>query len=156
MGLTREASRDSPSHHSGWLLRRVPAGWREDWFTSDNAYSRTQNRGRCTGYGLGHLLHHAGTVVMSRPRRIPARGDVSASTIADLLGLSAGEFAVRLPALHERKFPRPDPTTGLYCIEAVERWRFLRHPQLFPELTATPGPAHAGTVFDERMRQLNG
>ena len=72
---------------------------------------------------------------MSRPRRIPARGDVSASTIADLLGLSGAEFAARLPALHERKFPSPDPTTGLYCIEAVERWRLLRHPQLFPEFT---------------------
>jgi hypothetical protein len=93
---------------------------------------------------------------MSRPRRIPARGDVSASTVADLLGLSAGEFEARLPALQARKFPHPDPTTGLYCIEAVERWRLLRHPQLFPELTATSTAAHAGTVFDERMRQLNG
>jgi hypothetical protein len=93
---------------------------------------------------------------MSRPRRIPPRGDVSASTVADLLGLSAADFETRLPALHERKFPHPDPTTGLYCIEAVERWRLLRHPQLFPELTAAPTAAHAGTIFDERLRRFHG
>jgi hypothetical protein len=93
---------------------------------------------------------------MSRPRHIPARGDVSSSTIAALLGLSAAEFAARLPALHARRFPQPDTTTGLYCIEAVERWRLLRHPQLFPELTTAPTAAHAGTVFDERMRALDG
>ena len=52
--------------------------------------------------------------------------------------------------------PHPDPTTGLYCIEAVERWRLLRHPQLFPELTAAPTAAHAGTIFDERLRRFHG
>jgi hypothetical protein len=30
----------------------------------------------------------------------------------------------------------------------------LRHPQLFPELTAAPAAAHAGAVFDDRMRRL--
>jgi hypothetical protein len=62
----------------------------------------------------------------------------------------------RQSALRERCFPDPDPTTGLYCIEAVERWRLLRHPQLFPELTAAPTAAHAGAIFDERLRRLNG
>jgi hypothetical protein len=93
---------------------------------------------------------------MSRPRRIPYRGDVAAAVVAELLGLSLADFEARRPVLHERKFPRPDPTTGLYCIEAVERWRLLRHPQLFPELTAAPNAAHAGAVFDERMRRLDG
>jgi hypothetical protein len=93
---------------------------------------------------------------MSRPRRIPERGDVTASAVADLLGLSVADFEARRPALHSRKFPDPDPTTGLYCIEAVERWRLLRHPQLFPELTTAPTAAHAGAIFDERMRRLDG
>ena len=93
---------------------------------------------------------------MSRPRRIPARGDVIAAVVAELIGLSLTDFEARRPVLHERKFPQPDPTTGLYCIEAVERWRLLRHPQLFPELTAAPTAAHAGAIFDERVRRLNG
>jgi hypothetical protein len=93
---------------------------------------------------------------MSRPRRIPARGDVAASAVAELLGLSLADFSSREQALRGRGFPEPDPTTGLYCIEAVERWRMLRHPQLFPELTAAPTAAHAGAVFDQRIRRLNG
>ena len=93
---------------------------------------------------------------MSRRRRIPARGDVAASLVADLLGLSLTDFEARRPALRERGFPDPDPTTGLYCIEAVDRWRIRRHPRLFPELTSAPTATHAGTVFDERMRALDG
>jgi hypothetical protein len=93
---------------------------------------------------------------MSRRRSIPARGDVAASLVAELLGLSLTEFEARQPALRERDFPEPDPTTGLYCIEAVERWRMRRHPRLFPELTSAPTAAHAGAVFDERLRRFNG
>src|SRR5262249_45484621 len=62
----------------------------------------------------------------------------------------------RQPLLWQRGFPEPDPTTGLYCVEAVDKWRLLRYPHLFPELTAAPGAAHAETVFDDRMRRLNG
>jgi hypothetical protein len=93
---------------------------------------------------------------MSRPRRMPLRGDVSATVVAQLLGLSTTEFESALVRLRDRRFPEPDPTTGLFCIEAVERWRLLRHPQLFPELTAAPTAAHAGTIFDERLRRLHG
>jgi hypothetical protein len=63
---------------------------------------------------------------MSCPRCIPSRGDVAASLIAELLGLSLTDFEVRRPALRERGFPEPDPTTRLYCIEAVDRWRMRR------------------------------
>lgn len=93
---------------------------------------------------------------MSRTRRIPARGDVTPSAVAELLGLSVADFTARAPALLKRGFPEPDQTTGLYCIEAVDRWRLRRHPRLFPELTAAPAAAHAGAVFDERMRRLDG
>jgi hypothetical protein len=93
---------------------------------------------------------------MSRRRRIPARGDVAASLVAELLGLSLTDFEARRPALRERGFPEQDPTTGLYCIEAVDRWRMRRHPRLFPELTSAPTAAHAAAVFDERLRALDG
>jgi hypothetical protein len=93
---------------------------------------------------------------VSRPRRIPARGDVSASAVAELLGLSVSDFEVLLPMLRDRDFPEPDPTTGFYCIEAVDRWRLRRHAQLFPELTAAPVATHADAVFDHRLRRLNG
>jgi hypothetical protein len=93
---------------------------------------------------------------MSRRRRIPERGDVAPPAIAELLGLSLTDFEARRPALSERNFPEPDPTTGLYCIEAVDRWRLRRHPRLFPELTTAPTAAHADAVFPERMRRLDG
>jgi hypothetical protein len=93
---------------------------------------------------------------MSRPRRIPARGDVSASVVAELLGLSVANFDSRLAQLRARDFPDPDPTTGLYCIEAVDRWRLRRYSRLFPELTTASTAAHAEAVFTERMRRLDG
>jgi hypothetical protein len=73
-----------------------------------------------------------------------------------LLGLSLSDFEARQPALRLRDFPGPDPTTGLYCIEAVDKWRLRRYPRLFPELTATPGAAHAEAVFNDRMRRFDG
>jgi hypothetical protein len=93
---------------------------------------------------------------MSRPRRIPPRGDVLAVVVAGLLGLSLADFQARYPELRRRGFPEPDPTTGLYCIEAVDRWRLRRHARLFPELTNAPTAAHADTVFGERLRRLDG
>jgi hypothetical protein len=93
---------------------------------------------------------------MSRRRRIPDRGDVAASAVADLLGLSLADFSSREAALRERGFPEPDPTTGLYCVEAVDRWRLRRHPRLFPELTSVSSAAHAEAVFGERLRRLDG
>jgi hypothetical protein len=93
---------------------------------------------------------------MSRPRRIPVRGDVPASAAAELLGMSLTDFEASRAALNERHFPEPDPTTGFYCVEAVDRWRLRRHPRLFPELTAAPTAAHADAVFPERMRRLDG
>jgi hypothetical protein len=93
---------------------------------------------------------------VSRTRRIPARGDVSVSAVAQLLGLSVPDFEARWLVLRERGFPEPDPTTGLFCIEAVDRWRLRRHAQLFPELTAPPTAAHADAVFYHRLRRLNG
>ena len=93
---------------------------------------------------------------MSRPQRIPTRGDVTATAVAELLGLSTTAFDARRAGLRERGFPDPDPTTGLYCIEAVDRWRLRRHSRLFPELTTAPAAAHADAVFNERIRRFDG
>lgn len=93
---------------------------------------------------------------MSRPRHVPETGDVAPSAIAQRLGMSLPDFNTQLPQLLERKFPPADPTTGNYCIEAVDRWRLLRHERLFPELTGAETAAHAGTVFENRRRELFG
>ncbi len=76
--------------------------------------------------------------------------------VAELLGLTGAEFEAHRAALRERGFPEPDPTTGRYCVEAVDRWRLRRYSRLFPELTASPTAAHADAVFGTRLSRLNG
>jgi hypothetical protein len=93
---------------------------------------------------------------MSRPPRIPDRGDVPPGAIAQRLGLPLDDFERYRSELERRGFPYPDPTTGRYCIEAVDRWRLRRFPRLFPELTASPVAVDAGAVFEQRMRQFHG
>jgi hypothetical protein len=93
---------------------------------------------------------------MSRPPRIPERGDVAVPLVAKLLGMSPEEFALWRSDLERRGFPEPDPTTGLYCIEAVDRWRLRRYPKLFPELTTVPAAVDAAAVFVERMGRHRG
>jgi hypothetical protein len=91
-----------------------------------------------------------------RPLKIPDRGDVSPGAVAHRLGLSLAEFDLRREELHGRGFPQPDPTTGCYCIEAVDRWRLARHKHLFPELLAAPAAVNAAAVFNDRLRNLYG
>lgn len=93
---------------------------------------------------------------MGRPTRVPERGDVPRAIIALRLGLSLPDFNLRLPDLEKRGFPPADPTTGHYCIEAVDRWRLRRHAKLFPELMHSPTAVDAGSVFAERMERLRG
>jgi hypothetical protein len=93
---------------------------------------------------------------MGRPLQIPDRGDVPKLIVARRLGLSIADFESVQPKLQARGFPAADPTTGLWCIEAVDRWRLRRHANLFPELTGAREAAHAASVFDERMERLNG
>jgi hypothetical protein len=91
---------------------------------------------------------------MSRPLRIPDRGDVQPGMIAQRLGLPLADFERVRPDLERRGFPGPDPTTGRYCIEAVDRWRLCRFPRLFPELTWSPAAVDARTVIDDRLRAM--
>jgi hypothetical protein len=91
---------------------------------------------------------------MSRPARIPERGDVTPGIVAQRLGLPLADFHTCRSALERRGFPEPDPTTGRYCIEAVDRWRLRRFPRLFPELTGNPSAVDARVVADERLRVM--
>jgi hypothetical protein len=93
---------------------------------------------------------------MSRPARIPDRGDVLPSAVAQRLGMSLPDFEACRVELEHRGFPERDPTTGRYCIEAVDRWRLRRFPRLFPELTAVPMAVDARTVVEDRLRALEG
>jgi hypothetical protein len=81
---------------------------------------------------------------------------VTPGVIAQRLGLPLADLERFRPDLERRGFPRPDSTTGLYCIEAVDRWRLRRFPRLFPELTASPTAVDAEAVFEQRMRQFHG
>jgi hypothetical protein len=91
---------------------------------------------------------------MSRPARIPDRGDVAQNVVAQRLGMSLPDFEACRIELERRVFPKKDSTTGRYCIEAVDRWRLRRFPRLFPELTASPAAVHADTIFEDRLRRL--
>jgi hypothetical protein len=68
------------------------------------------------------------------------------------MGLSLSDFKIMLSQLVGRGFPEPDATTGLYCIEAVDRWRLRRHSSLFPQLTVSSAGVNAAAVFEERRR----
>ena len=91
---------------------------------------------------------------MPTPRFRVDPADVPAPVAARRLGLDAAAFAGLLPRLVARGFPEADPDTGLYDLEAIDRWRRLRHPRLFPELTAAPAARDAGAVFGERLARM--
>jgi hypothetical protein len=95
-------------------------------------------------------------VDVTRPVRIPDRGDIAPALVAQRLGMSPADFDARRGELERRGFPEPDPTTGKYCIEAVDRWRLRRFPRLFPELTASHAAVDARTVIDDRLRAMEG
>lgn len=83
---------------------------------------------------------------MTRPLASLPR-DLTARQVAQALGMTEAAFRAERAAMErQRGFPRPDPTTGLTCPLALERWRQLRNPHLFPELTGQPAARHAATV----------
>jgi hypothetical protein len=58
------------------------------------------------------------------------------------LGLGPEEFKLKLVDLLARGFPAPDPTTGNYCFEAMQKWLRAQHPRQFPdENRLTPATA---------------
>lgn len=85
-----------------------------------------------------------------RPRVDP--GDVSPEAAARRMGLSLAAFEDHLPKLYSRGFPPPDPTTGLFDLEAIDAWRRRRNPHLFASpLTAASGARDAEDVVMARL-----
>lgn len=79
--------------------------------------------------------------------------DVSEEAAARRLGLTVEQFRVKLPALLQRGFPAADPTTGNYCLEAIDEWRMRRFPTLFPRPT-NDGPKSDRETVRARIADL--
>lgn len=66
-----------------------------------------------------------------------------AEKIARRLCLTLEQFRDCARRLYARGFPLPDETTGMYDLEAVDRWRMRQRPDLYPEMgfpIPTPAP----------------
>ncbi|ACS44193.1 hypothetical protein [Methylorubrum extorquens] len=59
--------------------------------------------------------------------------------VARLLHLTEPQFRECASKLYARGFPLPDETTGMYHLEAIDRWSKRKRPDLFPE-TGFPVP----------------
>lgn len=88
---------------------------------------------------------------MSLRFRIEPR-DAPEHVAARRMGLVEARFTEMLPALFARGFPRPDTTTGLYDLDAIDEWRRRRHPELF--LVATEGARDARAVVRDRLERM--
>jgi hypothetical protein len=78
--------------------------------------------------------------------------DAPAHVAARRIGLTEAQFTEALPQLSARGFPHPDPTTGLFDLDAIDEWRRRRHPQLFH--TATELARDAKAVVRTRLEAL--
>jgi hypothetical protein len=95
-----------------------------------------------------------GARLMSSRLRIQP-GDVPASVAAQRMGVSAETFSAALPNLISRGFPKPDPDTGNFDLDAIDAWRRLRHPHLFAG-RGEYGAVDASTVVQDRIAALRG
>jgi len=84
--------------------------------------------------------------------RIESR-DVPPEEAARRLGIKPNIFADKLPNLFARGFPRPDPDTGNYDLQAIDRWMDSRNPHLFG-VAAEMGARDARTVVGDRIRRM--
>jgi hypothetical protein len=84
--------------------------------------------------------------------------DVPLEKAARRLHLSTTEFRINLPALLARGFPRPDPTTGMFDLAAIDQWMTARHnpnPGSYA-LTAESKLRNAQEAFSDRRGRLGG
>ncbi|WP_024341222.1 hypothetical protein [Bradyrhizobium japonicum] len=80
-------------------------------------------------------------------------GDVPPAEAARRLGLMVDAFVAALPNLIARGFPKPDPDTGNFDIDAIDAWRRRRHPHLFAA-GGEFGPVDASTVARDRIEAM--
>lgn len=80
--------------------------------------------------------------------------DLTPAEVAAALGWeSAKAFNEKLGEYLKRGFPPPDPMTGRFDPEAVERWRRARSPHLFPELTKPSAARDPHALAAERRQR---
>lgn len=83
-------------------------------------------------------------------------GDVPISMAAHRMGMtSEAAFLTALPNLIARGFPKPDPDTGNFDLDAIDAWRRTRHPHLF-QGRAEFGARDASTVVQDRIAASRG
>lgn len=91
------------------------------------------------------------------PHATDLQPDLKLTTVARLLGFgSERELSLRLADLLARGMPEPDPITGRIDPVAFERWRRLRTPHLFPELSAPVTALDPRRLWAERRAQWQG
>jgi hypothetical protein len=93
---------------------------------------------------------------MSSRVRIQPGGDVPASIAATRLGVTLEAFEAALPNLLSRGFPKPDPDTKNFDLDAIDAWRRARHPHLFGGRVAELGARDASMVVSDRIAALRG
>ena|SRR6266700_6694813 len=87
--------------------------------------------------------------------KLPPGGDCPPIAAARRIWLTLAEFNGQLPQLLQRGFPRPDPTTGNYDLDAIDAWRRARYPQLFSDrLTLAPTARDAKDVVADRLARI--
>jgi hypothetical protein len=80
--------------------------------------------------------------------------DVPPDIAARRLGKSRADFDAALPNLLARGFPGPDPDTGNFDLQAIDRWCDARHSHLFG--MATVQARDASTVAKGRIAAMRG
>ncbi|MBY0259559.1 hypothetical protein [Methylobacterium sp.] len=79
--------------------------------------------------------------------------DVPAHAAARRLGLTAEEFDQVADRLYRRGFPRPDPDTNRFDLDAIDQWRRLRNGPLFG-LAPAAAAKNASDVVGDRVRTM--
>ena len=79
--------------------------------------------------------------------------DVPVEMAARRLGKVVDEFNAFLPNLIARGFPKPDPDTGNFDLQAIDRWCDTRHGHLFNSESSF-GARDAGTVVGHRIAAM--
>jgi hypothetical protein len=92
---------------------------------------------------------------MAPPRFRIIPGDVPVEAAARRMGMTVEAFKAALPSLLSRGFPKADPTTGNYDLDAIDAWRRSRHSHLYGGREEF-GARDAATVVASRLEALRG
>jgi len=93
---------------------------------------------------------------MTQRYKLPPGGDVPPVVAARRLALEFDRFKLLLTDLIARGFPPPDPVTGNYDLDAIDRWRKTRNKHLFPEVSNHLTPATARDAKEVVRQRIAG